>query len=285
MKAVKIELWKAFHNKMFFFALLVGMILSMINVSENFPIVQENTAWIINVIEKGKPYSKSFMACSLFLNWIAVKLNSFGHSAFYFVWPILAAMPYGWSYSRERRSGIYNQFVSRSNPKIYYFSKFAAVFTSGGAAVAIPVLMNLMINALICPYDVPNIMNLQNVIADGRFLSSLYYTYPWIHGLIWCIMDFLWGGAAACLCFIVGTKLRLSVLVTLIPFAILALIDGLCTTLYSTFQGCFELSPLKLAAAATTNPNPEWIVFTALSVVLVTGFTIGYWQVVKHELV
>lgn len=283
MKNRKTELWKALHNPMFYAALAIGTMIAMVNVVENAGIVNQLSQSLENKIARGG-YSKNPMGFSLFIHWIAVACSSFGNQVFYFVWPILAAMPFGWSYSQERRNGEYYQIVSRSSAKSYFASKYIAVFVSGGLAVAVPVLLNLLVNAMICPYVVPQAVVPISLVSDGYFLSELYYTIPWVYALIWCGMEFLIGGAAACVCLVVGAKFRLQVMVVLTPFALFVLLDGVLYALNSVIKQPVNFSPLKLAAAAGNLQNPEWSVFMLLGIMIMAGILGGYWQVVKHEL-
>lgn len=281
---IRAELWKAVHNKMLYAALAAGVIISMLNVIENIPVVKDITEWLIGVVKNNRSCSRSYQGCSLFINWIAVNCSSLGYSIFFFTWPILATIPYGWSYFKERTSGVYNQLVSRTSRKVYFFSKFLATFVSGGIAVSLPLLLNLLVNALVCPYYVPQALSSMTPIFNGSFLSELFYTHPWVHGILWCGIDFLWGGTAACICLTVGTKLRHLVMVILTPFAFLAVLDGAMTTLQRMKMWNLELSPLKLAAAATMNQNPGWAIFSTMGLLLLVSLFLGYWQVVKHEL-
>lgn len=282
--SLRTELYKALHNRMFFSALGIGIIISLINVVQCSGTVQEYTNWLLRVISEGRSMSTSYIGFSLFINWMGTNLISFSRSLFFFIWPVLAAMPYGWSYSSERRSGYYNQVASRSSRKRYFCSKYIAVFVSGGLAVAVPLLFDLLANALVSPDAVPDVTLMIQPISNGCFLSGLYYTHPWVFALIWCFVDFLWGGIAACTCFLVGAKIRLQVIVMLVPFMIFVLLDGLNTTvrrfmlLYQTF------SPLQLAQPITMSANPGWVVFSVMGVLFLLTVTVGYWQVVKHEL-
>lgn len=279
--AVKAELWKALHNPMFYSALIIGCLISAINIVENTITAKALSKIILAADHIG---SRSPWGFSLFFLWMPVNEISYGKALFYLVWPILAAMPFGWSYLQERRGGLYIQTVSRIGNRSCFVAKYVAVFVSGGLAVSIPVLFNLLVNAVICPYVVPDVLNLIQ-ISDGYFLSELYFTVPWAYALIWCGVDFLLGGAAAGLCFIFGAKLRFQVMTILTPFAILMVLDGIYSAIYKRTYWNLELSPLQLAAAVPRHANPEWVVLTAFITLSIAGFGIGYWQVVKHELV
>jgi len=278
---VKAELWKALHNPMFYSALIIGCLITSINFVENCVTAKTLSEIILAEDHTG---SRSPWGFSLFLLWMPVNEISYGKSLFYLVWPIIAAMPFGWSYHQERKSGLYIQAVSRIGRRGCFVAKYVAVFVSGGLTVSIPVLFNLLTNAMICPYVVPDISNLVQ-ISDGYFLSELYFSVPWVYALIWCGVEFLLGGAAAGLCFVVGAKLRFQLMTILTPFSILIVLDGICTAIRSRSYWNLELSPLQLAAAVPRNANPEWVVLTAFITLSIAGFGIGYWQVVKHELV
>lgn len=276
--SIKVELYKAVHNRWLWMAVLIGSAIASINVLENI-----QRMYTYGYAASG--IGGNYCGLSLFIHWIAVGGTSMGFRILYFVWPILVSMPFGWSYCQERRSGVYDQIVLRRNHMIYFVSKYIAVFVSGGIALALPVFLNLMVNALICPALIPNVNDFLAMVFDGNFLSQIYYTNPWLYSLIWCGMEFLWGGTAACLCFVVGAKPRLQVIVILTPFVILVTLDVFCAVLLNYGQCHLALSPLNLAAGISANQNPEWLMFLEIGVLIAISFLIGRWQVIKHELV
>lgn len=283
-KALRIELWKMLHEPMFYLAVAIGLAIAGINVAETVrttrPLIEMN----LEMLEKTGGQFGGFDGVSLFYKWIGVDLQGQWSQYFYLVWPILAALPFGWSYSTERKNGVYNQIVCRMGARHYFGAKYITVFVGGGLAVAVPVLLNLLVEAMFLPAITPNVLLMQTVICDGYFLSKLYFTHPWVHGLLWCLLDFLWGGAAACLCFIVGSRLRLKVMVILSPFVLIMLLDAMYTVIQPMLKWQVELSPRMLAAAATMHQNPGWAVFTVMGVLLLASVILGYRQVVKHEL-
>ena len=280
INCIRAEIKKAFCNRMLLLSLLIGFLICMLDVFQNAEAVARLTA----VLEKSdNTISKSVQGFSLFVRWIAVNGYTFGNYAFYFVWPILAAIPYGWSYAEERKNGVYNQIVSRVGKRAYYNSKYIALFCSGGLAVSIPVLMNLLTNALVCPYCVPDVVSSITSITNGYFMSALYYSQPWLFGLLWCCVEFLWGGVAACLCLLVGAKLRHQVMVMLIPFASFLLLDIVTSVMGGALLSYIEISPLRLAQAAPNSANPEWLVFSIIGALTAVTYFVGYRQVVSRE--
>lgn len=221
---------------------------------------------------------------SLFTRWISVNGFTFGSVYFYMVWPILAAMPYGWSYAQEVRSGIINQYMTRTNRTIYFVSKYIAVFLCGGIVVAFPVIADLLLNALFCPASIPEVTHLLTGVTDGYFMSVLFYTKPWVYAIIWCGVEFLYGGAIAGLCFLVGTKMRFHVMVILFPFVLLYIMGLIGSFVLGITGWNLALTPLDQAMAASNVANPEWIVFTTITLITAISFVVGYWQVTRHEL-
>ncbi len=277
---LKVEIWKATHNPFFSLSLAIGMGIILLDVIQNAitvaDLVQKN-------MEAGL-IGNGLQGISLFSRWIAVNGFTFGSVYFYLVWPVLAAMPYGWSYAQEAKSGILNQYLARTSRSAYFFAKYAAVFLTGGFAVACPVFTDLLLNALFCPVTVPEVTHLLTGITDGYFMSDLFYTHPWCYAVLWCCVEFLYGGAAACLCFLAGSRMKFSVMVMLVPFGLLYILDIIGTFILTVTHVNLALTPLDQAMAASSVANPEWIVFGTIGVLIIISLIIGYWQVTRHEL-
>lgn len=281
---LRTELHKALTNKMLYIAIGIGLIFCAMDVMENYEKICFFDERLQQAITSTSRRGTGHVGYSLFYLWMGINPNTRGANLFYTIWPALAAMAYGGSYIDERRSGVYNQIASRTSAKTYFVSKYITVFISGGLAVAVPLLLNLLVNALICPYA--KISPIFNMVSNGYFMSELFYTSPWAYGLLWCVVVFLCGGVTACLCFVVGTKLRYGVMVMLTPYALYVALDALYASLAPTVlvDNPFILSPLHLVKAMPGNLNPEWLVFSFLGGLTLISFGVGYWQVVKHEL-
>lgn len=282
-KAIKVEMWKATHNIYFLIALAVGFVLVLCNVYETYTAVQEITLNCIDAQSVGVPIT-NFTGCSLFVWWIANNGFNFGSTYFYLIWPILAAMPFGWSFAQESRNGCIYQYITRSNRKKYLAAKYVAIFVSGGLAISLPVLADLLINATICPDDSLLFMNALTTIENSSFLSALFYTHPWVHSLIWCVIEFFWGGSVAVLSFVGGAKLRFSVTAMLIPFVILYVLGVLGVSIIRLTGTSLMLNPLYLAMSAPSGTNPGWLIFSVMGLCGVVSLIFGYWQVVKSDL-
>lgn len=282
---IKSELWKSIHNGYFNGAIIVGLCIVAINLLESAIRTNQLTELLLDYIRKGEPISTSYEGFSLFISWIAVHPTGLGSNIFFFIWPILAAMPYGWSYMQDRHTGLYNQIVTKTKISYYYLSKYIATFLSGGIAIAFPLCLDLMLTALICPFCIPNVTMSLMPIINVTFLSKLYYSNPWMYAAIWCMLDFLWGGVTSCLCFCVGTQVKSSIAISISPFVAFLLLDFILSLMSSVLETKQIFSIMQLPRAASTVYNPYWGVTTILGVLFLLSLSGGYWQVRNHELV
>lgn len=282
--SIRTELYKALTNKLFYISLAIGILFCAMDIQENRTNMQDFDEFVQFFLNSDYRIGTGHEGYSLFYLWMGLGSISRGAAIFYTVWPVLVSIPYGWSYMEDRRSGLYNQLVTRTSATTYYVSKYIAVFVSGGLAIALPMLLGLLGNAMFVPYaEIPVTFNL---FCNQNFLPSLFYKSHWLYALVWSGMQFLCGGAAACLCLVVGTKLRYGVMAILTPYVLYVLLDTLIVSLRSTLlhDVPFALSPLYMVCAQPGWNNPAWLLFTMLALLIGTSFTLGYWQVVKHEL-
>lgn len=279
---ISIELWKAFHNTYFWIAMGVGLIIVYFDVRENYYSIPNITQTLLESIEMGLPIS-GFQGCSLFLWWISSSMNEYS-SLFYQLFPILAAMPFGWSFSMERRNGLMVQYAIRSGRSMSLFSKFCAVFISGGLVVSVPVLVDLLLNALICPSESLLFFNPITMIFSKTFLSNLFFTHPWIWSFIWCTVDFIWGGASAVLCFLGGTHLRFPSIVILLPYIVYYILAVATNILTQLVETDLMLDPFYATMAMSFGPVPAWWIFSVTGAFSIISWSVSYFRVMRNDL-
>lgn len=287
-KAIRLELWKAFHSPMLWVALAGAAVIVLTNV---WACAEEIAGWIRVV----SPYLDDPEAPSSILNLEGYSLftlslpyyfGNFSGQAFLYIWPLLAAIPYGTSYMTDRRTGVYNQIVSRIGRKKYLIAKYAAVFVTGGLVVALTVLVALLADAMVLPFWKVHLTTIQ-VVQNGAFLSALYYAHPWLHALCWCLVLFCIGGSVACLTFFAWTGLRLRALVAVIPFAVFFVISTIVSRLVNA--GLIPSSDLTntigtLLYSVSVSQNTGLVPLIIAAVITVITFIAAYIQVVRHEL-
>lgn len=226
---IKSELWKVSHSRWLLYTFILGFFIQVMNLMYNLtyvPYVLENSVVGANVGQ----------AVSLFLRWISIDGWTLGYNMLLILFPLLAALPFGWSFFTEVHSNYQNQILIRKNKWQYYCTKYIATFISGGTVVCVTLLSNLLLNALICPAVSVNSYVQTTEISPSEMLSKLYYSNPWLHSFIWIGIDFLWGGVLAALCILAAQIVKKRIFVVLMPFALLLLMDYLLPASWSPAQ-------------------------------------------------
>lgn len=270
IRLMKSEIWKSFHCRSFRIALVIGLGIQSLNLIYNIYYLHQGVTLSVD----GGYVAQSR---SLFIRWISADGWTLGYYLLWFLFPLLAALPFGDSLLCERKSGYMNQMLCKVPRAKYYLSKYAAVFLSGGSVIGITLLVNLLINALIVPAaPVESYTSLSPVLYEDM-ASVLFYTHPWAYSFLWVGISFLWGGvlAGACMLFSVLFSKRIFALAA--PFVLLRILDAILPEYY--------LSPtqyLLISTYISVRPLP---LFVLLGLTLVLGLVGGLLLFQKTELV
>lgn len=268
-KTLKIELKKVFASKMFWIALLFGLCLAVGQVVQTAKYVQ----W---VNEGSDIHPSGFDSTSLLVFWLGVDNRTAIGSVFFLALPILASMPFGASYFMERKTGYLIQIITRSGRKAYLYAKWMAAFISGTLVIMLPLLLNLMANALICPLGKVRILSLVVYVGQESFASKLFYSHPLGYILVSLILSSVWGGICATISLTMGMFLKNKILIILSPLILLHFI-GLLMLQIKGWTGFtnWEVRPTELMRTICMVPNPTWYVIGYMSV-LFAGILIVY---------
>lgn len=211
---------------------------------------------------------------TLYNTWIGGEGMSLGFSLFFTLLPLLATLPYGWSYFVERKSGYERQVMARSNKKDYFLSKYIATFLAGGLVILIPLLVNFFLVACFIPAILPDYAYMIYYGVElGHLGSSLFYTIPILFVLLYLVLDFIFAGLFACMSLALSLLVKNRVAVMLLPFlSILAFHYGQMPLV--AYRLYIELSPLYFLHSTTLNNRTSgWVVL--LEAVLLFGLTFG----------
>lgn len=242
---LKLELKKAFKNKFFWISVVLGCLITLLSFEhmvnmyyEGMSAISGNSTDII--------YDPHIGINTVFNCWIGGEPFSLGSSIYFFVFPLLIALPYGWSYSEERKCGYRRMMITKTGKKKYYCAKYVAVFLSGGAAMVLPLIFNFWMTLLVVPAILPDVtMNMFYGVFGGSFLAELYYTVPFLYVAIYLFIDFVYCGFLVCICMAVSGIVRQKWGVVLIPFLLLLFVHVITDYIYSDPSVAYkELSPL-----------------------------------------
>ena len=242
---LKLELKKAFKNKFFWISVVLGCLITLLSFEhmvnmyyEGMSAISGNSTDII--------YDPHIGINTVFNCWIGGEPFSLGSSIYFFVFPLLIALPYGWSYSEERKCGYRRMMITKTGKKKYYCAKYVAVFLSGGVAMVLPLIFNFWMTLLVVPAILPDVtMNMFYSVFGGSFLAELYYTVPFLYVAIYLFIDFVYCGFLVCICMAVSGIVRQKWGVVLIPFLLLLFVHVITDYIYSDPSVAYkELSPL-----------------------------------------
>lgn len=199
---LKHELYRAFRNRKFYLAVLVGIIIACFVFYSNDGAVKliKTQSEIMQLTEMGEIYKyKTNIGITPQEVWIGIRQTSVSN-ALYYVLPLICAFVYGTSYRNDLKSGYYNNILVRGKKKQYYLSKLLAVFLSGGTVSVIPLLFSLLLGLLHFPMgpSVPGFFMFG--IDERRVFGDLFYASPMAYIIIYIIYDFCFFGVVSCIC-------------------------------------------------------------------------------------
>lgn len=285
---LKIELKKSFGNKYFIISLFIGCSLSMLCLIYNAGVYQDYLQLEHYVLQEAdysiNPYHAVF---TLFNHWIGGEGYSLGSSLFFFIFPLLTALPYGWSYCEEKRNGYARMTVVLAGKKAYFLSKYIAVFFSRALAMTIPLIFSLLCTAMFFPAVTPVVLyDVHYSVFYHSLMSSLYYTAPFLYVFLYLVIDFLFGGILGCISLAACTFIKYKVINVIVPMLLCLGIQWGGRFLYvSTDKAYKEISPLLFLRGAQTSHKASWdVILGEFVLFLIITLTVTMIWERKHEI-
>lgn len=284
---IKLEVNKALKNRLFFISVILGCIITILSLQYNINVYHNNLATLKDMaLSSPEGYKVLTPAYTVFNNWIGGEPFSLGTAIFFFVFPLLIALPYGWSYCEERRNGYSRSMIVQSGKTPYFISKYIAVFLSGGLAMAIPLIFNFLLAALIFPSITP-VVTYDTVygVFGGSLMSNFYYTRPFLYVVIYICIDFVYSGLLACISLAVTAFLKQKWVVVIIPFFVCLMITFAERFVYISSETIYKrISPLYFLRPVESGYAASWtiIIVSAVMIFLTTFLIHMIWER-KHE--
>lgn len=234
---LKNEIKRAFTGKGMLLALVIGLGIIVayqldmgIKIHNNMNKIKESGIYI--------PQSKT----TPFDIWIP------GHATkyqiyFYYFMPVLAALPFGSSYAREKKSGYVKNVVYRAGKNGYVLSKTIASCIAGGAALALPLLLNLMWTFTIESFKMPSPAGNQVYVNGVTAFGEFFFDHPFIYCFVYIILTFVFGGAVALLSLAMSSMTDNYFTVLLTPFILYMILETVVKGDYSHYLPYTFLSP------------------------------------------
>ena len=270
---LKIELRKALKNKMFFFSIILGFAVTFLSFLYNYELYTK-------ALRDNKLYSDEYNIIinpmlsmnTLYDSWVGGEAFTLGTTVFFFIFPILIAIPYGWSYCSELKSGYIKNAIIRCGKPEYFMSKYIATFLSGGLTMCIPLICNFLLTASFIPAYQPQVRYMQYYsIFSNTFMSDIFYNHPNLYVLIYIMIDFVFCGLICCLSCTAANFIRNKAVAILTPFGIMLLFNYVSDIINSNYYT--EVSPMSFLRPCPSSYSTniyviifEMLLFLALTI-------------------
>ena len=279
---LKIELRKAFGNKLFLLTLVVGIVIASISANQNIQLYLDAVAHnayrkeITDVL-----FNPMYPAFSPYTYWIGGDYQYPMTSLFYLLLPLMASLAFGWSFFMEKKSGYIKNVVTRTKKIHYFLAIYIAVFLSGGAVIAIPLVINFLTVACFIPAYQPDIYYSIYYSMGYHFLSELFYSSPLVYVIYVMALDFVFSGLIATASLTLTFFVRNRFAVVLLPFLLLLGIQYIQDTLYKIFQ--VIISPIDFLKAYSSGPVTGWVIFPFMIILFLLTFGITCFKGVRDD--
>lgn len=240
---LKLELRKAFTNRLFLTALAVASAVAIYSavfcILSYFKFKQMDAK--ANSLS-GVILNPELPGSSLFTHWLGQEFISPAGALFYLLMPLLAALGYGWSYQSERKSGYMKHIVTRASKQQYFLSKYIAVFLCGGTVAVVPLMLNIMLVSAFVPAIQPDVFyDTYYSMHPWSAFADLFYAQPYAFMFLKICGTFVFSGLIAEISLCVTFLSRNIFVVTLTPLFFMLILNYISNSL----SGMPEISPVQ----------------------------------------
>lgn len=279
-----VELHKAICNRYFVITLIIGVLITLFSAGVRIELFfeHENIVNTLTVSESGE-ISKDPMlgAFSLYNNWVGAEGSSIGHSAFYLLLPMLASLPFSWSWCSEHKSGYELQMIIRTKKRYYHMSKYLVTFLSGMVAIVVPLIINIISVALFIPARTPDpYYDLYYGMSKIALFSELFYSIPVLYMLIYVLMAGIFGGLFAVLALSFSYVVRNRFAVIGFPFLIALVLHYISFVFAGSLgKSVGEISPVWFLSALNSHLEKNMISVSLIGgAIFVISFLLSWKQ-------
>lgn len=281
---LRIELRKVFHNWLFVITLGIAVGIAIWSgVSAILLYTNDRTMLLVKAEMMGVAINPDHGLITLFNKWIGQDYVAMATSLFYLLLPILAVLPYAWSYYSERKSGYMKQIITREHRSTYFVSKYIVTFISGAIVILIPMMLNFMLVSAFIPAASPDVnYQIYYSMPVGSMGSELFYEHPYLFVLFRLLLAGLFAGLTAGCVIALSFFIRNRFAVLLIPFLLFLGINYFSGLLGNYING-IELSPIKFIHGGNTGFPQLWVVLLYVAVLFLFSFGITLWRGNKSD--
>ncbi|MGN0056536.1 MAG: hypothetical protein ACI360_08885 [Atopobiaceae bacterium] len=274
-RLVRMELQKAFRNPWLVVALSIAIALAV------YSAVGDILARYNYGIGKYDYKYLSPSPDSCFRYWISMDFIQPTSTLLFHLLPLLAVIPYAWSFRTELQSGYLMQVTSRQTLGRYLTAKGIAVFLTGASVAMVPLVVNFLILACFVPAYMPDITAVIYIGIDDEDLWSWFlYNLPLIYVLLYTllagVLSGLWALFVHALSFFIDNR------VALLSAPYLGLL-GIQFVTDRIWLAMGDLSGVELGLSANMRAGTEsylhngWVILAEGAILLALSLAFSRW--------
>lgn len=207
----KEEMHRAIHSFSFLGSVALGTIIAFAHYITHIAIPFANPAVVAQTIADG-------YLPSVFNQWMGISFTTVESYFFFLILPVLAALPFAGSFSEELKTGFLRVLLlSGRNKRSYYIIKALVVFLTGGIAVIIPLIANLLCTVATIPSFVPIASTAHFPLFPSSMWAELFYSHPWLYTFAYLVIIFVFSGLFAQISLVFSFYLHNRIAVLLSP--------------------------------------------------------------------
>jgi len=179
-KSICFEIRRAFAEKSFYIALLIGMMICMSDL-------------ILFYSQYDSGEEKILIQA-----WIGTDFQFAYNSLYYVLFPVIACLPYAGTLYEDMASGYDKNIITRISRINYVTSKCISAFIAAFISVTLPLLINMFLAAGIYPNHVPEKLTFLSAgVIDCNLFPILFNTRPALYILVFIFIDGMFAGLLA----------------------------------------------------------------------------------------
>ncbi|MDO4442252.1 MAG: hypothetical protein Q4B69_00025 [Slackia sp.] len=137
---------------------------------------------------------------NVFNRWIGGWPGSVFPALYFFILPLLAALPHGNTLYSDKKTGYISQVLMRKpSSGHYYAAKYIATFLSGAIVATTPLLLDFYLTSLILPQATPDPSSGMYPIFAYSMWSEIFFSSPYLYVAMYLVLIFVTSGIIACI--------------------------------------------------------------------------------------
>lgn len=260
---LKLELYKAFHNR--FFIMAEGVLLGIV---------------FLHVMRYIVPAAGDILGTEYpetsFLHWIGIESVSSLSLCYFMIVAGVAAFPIGMLFAGEQRRGYLTQIITRSGRNRCFYSKILAYRLLSGIVAMIPLILDFLVASAFLPSIRPIVSTFIYPLRGDGLLTNLFYSAPTFYVFVRILFV---GMLVSNLSLLTIPALRIipnDYAASVFPCAVF-----IGMHILASFIGGYEWSPLNIMYPANGNGISIWNFLIMDGALFLVGH-LGVWKEVSR---